>query len=103
MSVARASFDRLRTSGLGGVAKPDAVDHARRGGDQVEVELAREPLLDDLEVQQAEEAAAEPEAERGRALHLETEAGVVEAQAGDGLAQLLEVGGVDREQAAEHH
>ena len=36
-------------------------------------------------------------------LHLEAEAGVVEAQLGDALAQLLEVGGVDREQAAEHH
>ena len=54
-------------------------------------------------MEQAEEAAAEAEAERGAALHLEAEAGVVEAQPGDAVAQLLEVGGVDREQAAEHH
>ena len=54
-------------------------------------------------MEQAEEAAAEAEAERGAGLHLEGEAGVVEAQLADGGAQVLEVGGVDREQAAEHH
>jgi hypothetical protein len=63
--------------------------------------FAGQPLLDDLEVEQAEEAAAEAEAERGAGLHLEAEAGVVEAQLGDAIAQLLEIGGVDREQAAE--
>ena len=85
------------------VGQVHAVDDRGRGGDQVEVELALQPLLDDLEVQQAEEAAAEAEAERGRGLHLVGEAGVVEAQLADGGAQILEVGGVDREQAAEHH
>ncbi len=79
------------------------VDDRRRGGDEVEVELALQPLLDDLEVQQAEEAAAEAEAERGGGFHLVGEAGVVEAQLAHGGAQVLEVGGVDREQAAEHH
>jgi hypothetical protein len=54
-------------------------------------------------VQQAEEAAAEAEAERGAAFHLEAERGVVEPQLGDRFAQLLKVGGVDREQPAEHH
>ena len=44
-----------------------AVFDAGRGGDQGEVELALEALLDDLHVQQAEEAAAEAEAERPRA------------------------------------
>ena len=52
-------------------------------------------------MEQAEEAAAEAEAERCRRLHLEGEAGVVEAQLAHGGAQLLELGGVDREQAAE--
>ena len=36
-------------------------------------------------------------------LHLVGEARVVEAQLAHGGAQVLEVGGVDREQAAEHH
>src|SRR6185503_15809883 len=38
--------------------------HARGGDDQGEVELPLEPLLHDLEVQHAQEAAAEPVAER---------------------------------------
>ncbi len=59
--------------------------------------------MDHLEVQQAEEAAAEAEAERGGGLHLGGEAAVVELQLLDGVAQVLEVGGVDREQAAEDH
>ena len=44
----------------------DLVDHRGGGGDQVEIELAGEALLDDFEMQQAQEAAAEAEAEGGR-------------------------------------
>ena len=55
------------------VGQGDAVAHGRRGRDEVEVVLALEPLLDDLHVEQAEEAAAEAEAERGRGLRLEGE------------------------------
>ena len=84
------------------VGQRDLVDDRGRGGDQVEVELALEPLLDDLEMQQAEEAAAEAEAERGRGLHLVGEARVVEAQPAHRGAQILEIGGVGREEAAEH-
>ena len=83
------------------LAEVQGVDHARRGGDEVEVIFAGQPLLDDLEVEEAEEAAAEAEAQRRAAFGLEAEAGVVEAQLADAFAQLLEVGGVDREQAAE--
>ena len=51
-------------------ARLDAVGDVRRGDEQVEVELALEPLAHDLHVQQAEEAAAEAEAERLRRLGL---------------------------------
>ena len=81
----------------------DLVDDRGRGRDQVEIELALEPLLDDLEVQQAQKAAAEAEAERGRGLHLVAEARVVEPQPAHGGAQVLELRGIDRKQAAEHH
>ena len=84
------------------VGQVHPVDDRRRGRDQVEVELARQPLLDDLEVQQAEKAAAEAEAERRRGLRLVDEAGVVEAQFGEAVAQPLVIGGIGREQAAEH-
>src|SRR6185437_13669650 len=77
------------------------VDDARRGGDEVEVILAGQPLLDDLEVEEAEEAAPEPEAERRAGLHLEAERGVVEAELVEAVAELLEVVGIDREEAAE--
>ena len=95
-------LDHLRRLGPS-MAQVDAVDHRRRGRDQVEVIFAGQPLLDDLEVEQAEEAAAEAEAQRGAGLHLEAERGVVEAELVEAVAELLEVGGVDREQAAEHH
>ena len=54
-------------------------------------------------MQQPEEAAAEAEAERGGGLHLIGEARIVEAELADRLAQILELGRIDREQAAEHH
>jgi hypothetical protein len=87
----------------GPIAEHHLVDHARRGGDQVEIIFAGQPLLDDLEVKEAQEAAAEAEAQGGGRLHLEAEAGVVEPELGEAVAQFLEVGGVGREQAAEHH
>ena len=49
-------------------------------------------------MQQAEEAAAEAETERGGSFHLEREAGIVEAQFAHRSAQRLEIVGVDREQ-----
>ena len=85
------------------VGEQQPVDDAGRGGDQVEVELALQPLLDDFQMQQAKEAAAIAEAERGTGFHFIGEGGVVEAQLADRGAQILEIGGVDREQAAEHH
>ena len=68
-----------------------------------EVVLALEPLADDLHVQQPEEAAAEPEAERARGLGLVGERRVVEPQPLHRLAQVGELVAVDRIQAAEHH
>jgi hypothetical protein len=69
------------------VAEVDLVDHRRGGGDEVEVVLALEPLLDDLHVEQPEEAAAEPEAERLGGVGLERNARVVEAELLEGVAQ----------------
>ena len=85
------------------MAEVDPV-HDRGGrGDEVEIVFAAEALLDDFQVQQAEEARAEAEAQRGAAFHLVAEARIVQPQLADALAQLLEIGGVDREQAAEDH
>ena len=93
----------LCSSSICAVGAVDAVHHGGRGRDQVQVELAGQPLLDDLQVQQAEEAAAEAEAERGGGLRLVVEAGVVQPQLGQAVAQLLEIVGIDRIQAAPDH
>ena len=76
-----------------------STDGRRR--DEVEVELALEPLLDDLHVEQAEEAAAEPEPERDRALRLVGEARVVEVELLERVAQQRVVLAADRVEAGE--
>ena len=75
-------------------------DRGRRR-DEVERELALEALLDDLHVQQPEEAAPEPEPERDRALRLEGERGVVEVELLDRVAQQRVVLAGDRVDAGE--
>ena len=52
----------------------------RSGGDQLEIELALEPLLHDVHVEEAEEPAAEPEPEGLRGLRLIVQGGVGELQ-----------------------
>ncbi|MND79928.1 hypothetical protein D3C80_716880 [compost metagenome] len=79
------------------------IDDRRSGCDQVEVELALEALLDDFQMQQAEEAAAETETESGRRFHFEREGRIVEAKLAHRRAQVFEIGGIDREETAEHH
>src|SRR5438309_643880 len=75
----------------------------RRRRDQVELELALQALLDDLEMQQPEEAAAKAEAEGGGVLGLVRERGVVQLQLLQGLLQVDELFGVARKQAGEDH
>ena len=62
---------------------------AHRGGrrDEIEVVLALEALLDDLAVQEAQEAAAEAEAQGRAGLRLVAEGGVVQAQLLERLLQ----------------
>ena len=55
----------------------DFIDDSRRGGDEVKVVLALQPLLHDFHVQHAEEAAAEAKAQRLRGFRLVKERGVV--------------------------
>ena len=85
------------------VGEEGPVDHGGGGGDEREVELALEALPDDLHVQQAEEAAAEPEAQRVGGLGLEGEGGVVELELLERVAQVRQVVAVDRVEAAEDH
>jgi hypothetical protein len=77
------------------------VDDRGRGGDEVDIVFAFQPVADDLEVQEPEKPAAEAEAEGGGGLHLEGEARVVQRELLDRVAQVLEIVGVDGEEAAE--
>ncbi len=78
------------------------VDDGRRAADELQLVFALEALLDDVHVQQAEEAAAEAEAEGARDFRLVVERGVVELQLRERIAKLLVVFGVDREEPREH-
>jgi len=52
--------------------------YVRDRADQVEIEFALEPLTHDLHVQEAEEAASEPESQRHRRFRLVVQGGVVQ-------------------------
>ncbi len=79
------------------------VNHARIRRDDVHVELAPQPFLDNLHVEQAEKPAAKPEPERRRTLCLVLERGIVETKLGQGRLEPLVIAGIDRVQATEHH
>ena len=103
MRPASGSFDGLSTSCVSPSVVVTLVQHARRGRDEVEVELALEPLLHDLHVQQPEEAAAEAEAERCRRLRLERERRVVQLQLLERVAQFGILVPFDRIEPGEDH
>ena len=54
------------------------VDDARRSGNQRQVELALQTLLNNVQVQQPQKAAAVAEAERRRRFRLKCQRGVVQ-------------------------
>ena len=58
----------------------DMVNNTGQGGDQIQVELPLQPLLDDLHMKHSQKAAAEAEAQGHGALRLEGQGGVVELE-----------------------
>ena len=80
----------------------ELVDDARRGGDDVEAELAPQALLHDLHVEEAEEPAPEAEAEGDGALVVERERAVVEVELLEALLHLRKLVRGHRVDAAEH-
>ena len=73
------------------------------GEDEGDVELALEPLLHHLQVEQAKEAAAKAEAERRGRVLLESEGGIVELELFQGAGQILVVVRGHRVERGEHH
>ena len=80
ISPESGTFCGLWMSSVSPLRGEDLVGHVRRGLHQVEVGLLLQPLLDDLHVQQAQEAAAEAEAQGVAGFGLELEAGVVDRE-----------------------
>jgi hypothetical protein len=77
-------------------------DYRRRGGDQVQVVLALQALLDDFHVQHAEEAATEAEAQGVGAFRGVLQRRVVQGELLQRFAEIFEVVGADREQTGIH-
>ena len=80
-----------------------AVGHRRRGGNQVEAELALQAVAGDFHVQQSQEAAAETKSEGDGGFGLEGEGGVVKLQLFQSIAQVREVGLGNGEKAGVNH
>ena len=70
---------------------------------KVQIVLPLQPLLDDLHVQQPQEAAPEAKAQGHGGLRLKGEGGVVELQLFQSVPQIGVVGAVGGVDAAEHH
>jgi len=87
----------------GAVGQVDVVLHGRDGGDEVEAELAFQPLLDDVHVEEAEEPAPESEAEGGGGLRFVMEAGIVQNQLLEGVAERFVLIGLRGVDPGEHH
>ena len=85
------------------LARGDAVAHRRGGGDDGKGVFPLQALLDDLLVQQAQEAAAEADAQRRRRLRLVGQGGIVQGELFDGLAQFFVAGALGRVEAGEDH
>src|SRR5690606_32410631 len=72
------------------------------GSDEIEIVLPLQALLDDFHVQHPEEATAETEAERVRALRLEKQGRVVECQLVERRTEVFIIIGRHRKQARIH-
>ena len=88
----------LRAVGLG-----HFVNDVGQGGDEVQVELPLQALLNDLHVEHPQKAAAEAEAQGGGGLRLEGQGGVVELELFQGIPQVGVLGAVFGVNAAVDH
>src|SRR6266436_2578243 len=79
------------------------INHAGIGRDNVHVELAAQPFLNDLHVKQPEKAASETVTKGDRAFRLIDERGIVDLQLSHGRLQVLEIAGINWINSAENH
>ena len=85
------------------VGESDAIDDARVSRDDVHAVFAAQALLDNLQMQQAEEPAAEAKPQCHRRFGLVHKRRVVQLQLGQVGLEMFVVSGVNRVDPAEHH
>mmetsp|Transcript_11736 Transcript_11736/g.37575 ORF Transcript_11736/g.37575 Transcript_11736/m.37575 type:complete len:438 (-) Transcript_11736:144-1457(-) len=88
---------------LRAVLERRAQRHRRRGEKHLHVVLLLQPLLDHLEVEQPEEAAAQALPERGRALRLDGDRAVLEEESRHGVLQRVEALALEGVHPGEDH
>ena len=79
------------------------VDYTGRGGHQIQIVLPFQTFLDDLQVQKAQEAAAESKAQRNRGLRLKLQSRVIELQLFQCIPKIRIFCPVRRIHTAVHH
>ena len=99
----RRQFGRVADLDHRTVRLVDVIDDGRCRRDELEVVLALEALLDDIHVQEAEEAAAETEAECNRRLRLKDERRIVDLHLLERVLEVVVVRALDRVKAAVDH
>ena len=85
---------------VGGV---DFVHNRRSRCNQIEVELALQPLLHNLHVEQSQKSAAKTKSESRRSLGLIAQTRVIENELLESLLEILKILRFDRENAGKHH
>ena len=81
----------------------DVIVHTGARGDELKSKLSLEPLLDNLHMQQTQEANTETKAKRHGSLRLPDKRGIVNVQFLERVAKILVIFVVDREDAGVDH
>ena len=79
------------------------INNVRCGSNQAQIIFALQTLLDNVHVQQAQKAAAEAKAQRGRCFRLKYQRSIVQLQLFQSIAQVVVIGILYRIQTAVYH
>ena len=79
------------------------INNVRCGSNQAQIIFALQALLDNVHMQQAQKAAAEAKAQRGRCLRLKYQRSIVQLQLFQSITQVIVIGILYRIQTAVYH
>ena len=87
----------------GAVIHMQLIDHAGRGGDEVDIKFALNALANNFQMQQPQKTAAKAKAQSGRGFHFKIKTRIIQPELGHGLAQIFKLRRIGRKQAAKNH